>query len=414
MTARKRKPNPKHEDEAPVKKAKTKNATPTKRAAAPRAAKVDRNAPEWLVTNENSPLAYENLHAELGNPKTYEGFTKSDWEDLREVLPANIPLNPDGYSISIDFLKYDLDFRNGVREFQEDLGSGRLDPKWLAAADDAMEERARGEFDAWKEKEYEEFWGQKQKLAYTALAGESTTLKLEVMIEHGVFRVGDEIVLTRAIGRKDQENRVLLDKDSKIISIGQKSMTLAIPPGRQKFLRYKTTPPASTDVKSNLEGSKVNGATKKDSSAKNHKKKSETPAENKSRDHQPTEATAKDSPILGNLPSGWENRPPDEPIDDNLAIISSNPVGHRSTSTDLDFPENDAIMLEITSLKQLHDKIVELDGRLDPKNQKEAPAISPWKIMRAKRNNQDLGSLFEMREDFYVYKLPGILNSSKR
>lgn len=77
-----------------------------------------------------------------------------------------------------------------------------------------MEERARGEFDVYKENEYEEFWGQKQKLSRDILAGESTTLKLEVMIEHGVFRVGDEIVFSRTIGRK--EKRVLFEKECKV------------------------------------------------------------------------------------------------------------------------------------------------------------------------------------------------------
>ena len=253
MTGRKRKPNPKYEDETPVKKPRTTNEAPIKRASAPRGAKVNRNDPEWLVTHEKSPLAYENLHvshfirlwgllmvmelntnnavrdknerfdadenfqAELSNPKTYEGFTKEDWEDLRSTLPDNIPLNPDGYSISTNFLKYDPDFRNGVREFQEDLGSGRLDPKWMAAAAEAMEERANGDYDAWKEKEYEEFWGQKQKLSYDALAGESTTLKLDFMIEHGVFRVGDELIYARAIGRG--KKRVLLEKECRVTGV---------------------------------------------------------------------------------------------------------------------------------------------------------------------------------------------------
>ncbi len=236
------------EDETPTKHVKNENDTPAKRAPAPRSAKAKRNDPEWLVTNEKSPLAIEDLHvsvlyrilafhslgltnylqigldsellsnqkfqAELCNPKTYEGFTKEDWEDLRSTLPDNVPLNPDGYSISTHFLKYDPDFRRGIREFQEDLASGRLEPAWLEEAAEAMEERANGEFDDFKEKNYEEFWGQKQKLAWGTLAGESTTLKLEVMIEHDVFRVGDEIVFVRAIGRG--EKRVLLEKECKV------------------------------------------------------------------------------------------------------------------------------------------------------------------------------------------------------
>lgn len=186
---------------------------PAKRNAG-RATKVNRSDPEWLVTNEKSPLAYEDLHAEFSSPKTYEYFTKSDWEEIRETLPPNIPLNPDGYSIPMTFFKYDPDFRRGIREFQEDLGSGRLDPKWQAAAAQAMEERAQGKFDAYKENQYEEFWGQKQKLNHDALAGESTKIKLELLIQNGTFKVGDYFSYARVFGRG--KNGVQVEKECKV------------------------------------------------------------------------------------------------------------------------------------------------------------------------------------------------------
>ena len=179
-----------------------------------RAAKVNRSDPEWLVTNEKSPLASEDLHAEFSDPKTYENFTKSDWEDLRETLPSNVPVNPDGYSIPITFFKYDPDFRRGIREFQEDLASGRLDPKWQADAAQAMEERARGEFDAYKEDQFEAFWGQKQKMNHVALAGESTKIKLDLLIQHEIFKIGDYFSYSRVIGGK--KTGVLIEKDCKV------------------------------------------------------------------------------------------------------------------------------------------------------------------------------------------------------
>ena len=194
----------------------TNTPTAVKRTAR-RAAKVDRSDPDWLVTNENSPLASEDLHAEYSNPKTYENFTKSDWEDLREILPPNVPVNPDGYSIPLTFFKYDPDFRRGIREFQEDLASGRLDPKWQADAAQAMEERARGDFDAYKESQFEAFWGQKQKMDHGALAGESTKIKLELLIENEIFKVGDYFSYSRVFGRG--KNGVLVEKDCKVSKI---------------------------------------------------------------------------------------------------------------------------------------------------------------------------------------------------
>lgn len=190
--------------------------TSTKRNAG-RAAKVNRSDPEWLVTNEKSPLAYENLYAEFSDPKTYEKFTKSDWEDIRETLPPNVPTNPDGYSIPMKFFKHDSDFRRGIREFQEDLASGRLDPKWQADAAQAMEERARGDFDAYKENQFEAFWGQKQKLNHDVLAGESTKIKLELLIQNEVFKVGDYFSYSRVFGRG--KSGVLVEKDCKVSDI---------------------------------------------------------------------------------------------------------------------------------------------------------------------------------------------------
>lgn len=184
-----------------------------------RAAKVNRSDPEWLVTSEKSPLADEDLHAEFSDPKTYEDFTKSDWESLRETLAPNVPVNPDGYSIPMTFFKYDPDFRRGIREFQEDLAAGRLDPKWQADAAQAMEERARGEFDAYKEDQFEAFWGQKQKLNYDALAGESSKIKLEMLIQNNIFKVGDYFSYSRVIGGKKGVLRVLIEKDCKVSEI---------------------------------------------------------------------------------------------------------------------------------------------------------------------------------------------------
>jgi len=65
-TSRKRKANPRYEEQEEedftVKRAKSTKATPTKRMPAPRAVKVKRDDPDWLVTNEESSLAYEDLH----------------------------------------------------------------------------------------------------------------------------------------------------------------------------------------------------------------------------------------------------------------------------------------------------------------------------------------------------------------
>lgn len=216
--SRKRKTNTSDDDSAEAspkpQRPKAPSETTKTRAIAPRAAKVDRNDPFWLTTNAKSPLANEDLYAELSNSQTYEHLTKEDWEELREELPPSVPLSSDGYSIPITFFKYDADFRRGIREFQEDLSTGRLDPGWQEAAGEAMEERARGDFDAYKENQFEEFWGQKQKLDSKAVAGESAKLKLDTMIQNGVFKEGDYFSYARVAGRA--KARIMVEKECKV------------------------------------------------------------------------------------------------------------------------------------------------------------------------------------------------------
>lgn len=52
-------------------------------------------------------------------------------------------------------------FRTDVAKFQEDLMNGHLAKTWQAAAEQAVIERAAGEYDQWKAEEAESWWGQK-------------------------------------------------------------------------------------------------------------------------------------------------------------------------------------------------------------------------------------------------------------
>lgn len=86
-----------------------------------------------------------------------------------------------------------------------------------------------------------------------------------------------------------------------------------------------------------------------------------------------------------------------------LETIDHNPSTSDSASA---INSDDAVIHEISTLSQLEVKILEIDGRLNLNEVR--PSINPWKALRGKRNNQDLGTLFEMREEFYVWKHPHI------
>lgn len=426
-------------------------ATPVKRNAR-RSAKVDRSDPEWLVTNENSPLANEDLHAEFSDPKTYENFTKSDWEDLRETLPPNVPCNPDGYSIPMTFFKYDPDFRRGIREFQEDLGSGRLDPEWQADAALAMEERARGDFDSYKENEFEAFWGQKQKLKHDALAGESTKIKLELLIQNGLFKVGDSFNYSRVFGRG--KNGVLVEKECKIVEIIDKALMFAIPPGQRKYSRhiYETT--ASRDSEPEVKATMVvdDEQLPNNLESETHGAEAGTTIETdgdkgpvvsqkgdgvsivmetaqnghcpeiRSTDPEAVldSKTAEDRNGEPEQPEGLEVEASAEPQKEETLEVTSSKVNRENGATvqtnggnpsSAARSENEDTLHEISNLTQLEHKLVDIDGRFQSK---EISVQNTWKTFRCSRNNQDMGTLFEIREEFYVYKHPRIVKEAKR
>ena len=67
-----------------------------------------------------------------------------------------------------------------------------------------------------------------------------------------------------------------------------------------------------------------------------------------------------------------------------------------------DAGQDGVIMFETGVLSNLEIKILEIDAR--PNLKEVRPSINAWKAFRGKRSNQDLGTLFEMREEFYVWK----------
>lgn len=112
------------------------------------------------------------------------------------------------------FLRYDNPWRDAVRQFQVDLENGRYDPEWIRQADIAVQERANGEFDDFKEREFEEFWGQKQRMDKSLSAGESSQVKLTTLVEQGVVRVGDVWKISR--GFNVPGGRLLIEKEAKV------------------------------------------------------------------------------------------------------------------------------------------------------------------------------------------------------
>ena len=126
-----------------------------------------------------------------------------------------LPEDIDIPNIPKQILKSNSAFRADVRLFQEDLEAGRYDPIWLKDAKTASEERARGKFDTWKEKNREEFWGQKQKMNWTAPAGESSQHSLGTLVAAGYFEVGDVWTLNRGL-REKGKGSITVEKEATV------------------------------------------------------------------------------------------------------------------------------------------------------------------------------------------------------
>lgn len=121
---------------------------------------------------------------------------------------ARIPPLPDS------FVRYSNNWRAGIRQFQVDLENGRYDPEWLRQAESARQQREIGDFDAFKEREFEQFWGQKQKMDMRAAAGECANIRLGTLLQAGVILPGDVWRYTFVFGKS--ADRIVIDKEAKV------------------------------------------------------------------------------------------------------------------------------------------------------------------------------------------------------
>ncbi|KAI9822239.1 MAG: hypothetical protein M1832_003062 [Thelocarpon impressellum] len=195
----------------------------------------------------------------FADPRSMDCLTKEQKERLALHLPEHLVHESpeDGFkSIPPDFLRYNNDWRHGVRLFQEDLAAGRYDPAWQEEAADAMENRAHGDYDDFKLGKFEAFWGQNQKLAKEATAGGSAKIKLDLLSREDVFRVGDVWSFSRTVTDKKTKVKITVEKEALVCGKSGPEGLLGLldftfPPGQHKF----SNPNIREDVKvTNISG----------------------------------------------------------------------------------------------------------------------------------------------------------------
>ncbi|KAJ5598496.1 hypothetical protein N7537_008580 [Penicillium hordei] len=213
---------------------------------------------EQLLTSDKSLLIDLDLVKLLARPEAWNSLEESDKREILALLPPDV--HPEAQAASDDpaakiqpipdsFIRYSNNWRDGVRQFQLDLQNGRYDPEWLRQAQEAREQRENGEFDDFKEREYEQFWGQKQKAVWNAPAGESARVKMGTLINDGVIQLGDIWKFYYVYGRGP--GRIVIEKEVKVLDRDGVKLTFAIPPGERVFLRSNSdkAEPVSTPEK---------------------------------------------------------------------------------------------------------------------------------------------------------------------
>ncbi|KAL8649714.1 MAG: hypothetical protein Q9210_004232 [Variospora velana] len=443
-----------------------------KRKAPLRVANKDPWGIDELLTSSKSRLIDIDLHGSLAkyfsDESNWAQIPDSEKDFIRDLLPPHLELNKDG-SIPSSFWKHSSEFRLDCRNLQEDLRSGRMDPEWQRQAAQAMEERAAGKFDDFKEREFEEYWGQKQKLDSAVLAGQASRVKLEELLREGLFKVGDVWCFDYTWGRGADAVRV--DKECKIVKIEGKSITLAIPSGQLKFARRldqttssakdealaahestvapKTQPLNSNDtgiqeaaMKNHVaevkarstftpetalakevggddgnggEGHKIVHSTDQEASAEKHRESSNITGIVQAESLASTEVSA--PPLLGEsstvsselsdlapspdkTPSSTQPTIDDEPDPPPVATEHIPTLNERPDTLSA-ASEYEVVLYTTTGMWELEKKIVKIDGRAKPGSR----TASTWRAIRCRRNEQDIGSLFEIRDEYYAYKI---------
>ncbi|KAL4918078.1 Asx homology domain-containing protein [Aspergillus aurantiobrunneus] len=418
------------------------DSTKPKPKRTPRRAAKDRYEEEKLMTSDKSRLIDLDLVRLLALPEAWNCLEEAEKKEILDLLPSDThpdpepsPDDPDAKiaPLADSFLRYSNHWRDAIRHFQLDLQNGRCDPQWIREAEEAIQQRAAGKFDKFKEQEFEEFWGQKQKMDRNLAAGESSRVKLSTLIEHGVIRKGDIWKWSRSFSLQ----KTLVEKEARITEINGGRLTFVVPAGQRVFLKVAATPNAkdsatgenpesaptaallspsnSTTVKKTKTDSDV-----KDLEAASSRKRSAEPeipvkatkrARGRSRKQETTPVEEKasnlsveitNSKTLSHTKDDFES-PEEVPNGDFQSVEEASndikPVDEQSSQLAPEANEepDEVVIPDIQGPTALTLKILEVDGRIQ-----NATNGNAWKELRCFRNNQDMGTLWEVRHAWYV------------
>ncbi|KAF3931530.1 hypothetical protein ABW19_dt0206767 [Dactylella cylindrospora] len=313
--------------------------------------------PPDTIMHSDSPTAEvsQQLEGMIFNEDMWSLFTEDEKNELVSLLhpidseitdPNADPANPPP-RIPTPILFQNLNndaFRSAFAELQDDLATGSYEPGYVKKAHEALEQRLGPMADAVddiKNKEFEEYWGQKQAVFFGD-AGEAANVTLYELCQQRLFKSGDIFEYKRGF-----QGGLMVEKVLELLKVelledgpGVKkkkdacTLTFRCPPGTNKFLAES---PVGT----------FNGES-----------------------------------------AGSED------ADGEASIHAEN--NENGGKKD--------IILQVHSLAQLDTVILDEDGTVkaaDPEKYKKYPAGNSWKTFTVRRNDEFLGSVFMMRQRYY-------------
>ncbi|KAI5310899.1 hypothetical protein KEM55_003066 [Ascosphaera atra] len=374
-------------------------------AAAPAPRRTGRRS-RWdedtLTTSTKSPLINLDLVKLLSHPEAWTCLTEDEKKQILSLLPENIHPEADAHAhdpnyiippLPNSFLRYSNPWRDAVRQFQSDLELGRYTRKWQRDAAQASRERAQGMFVRFKEEQFEEFWGQKQKLDRSLVAGESSKVKLETLVKEGVIKVGDIWKYTRLIrkekrAKSEAVEEVFIEKECKVAAIRGVSLTFLIPPERRVFLNQPDVDISDPDREKSQSEEGSTRDSQGDIQMISPPRRSPPPPRRQGL--RGRQGSAFKSPDLSEL--GLSDGEDDYVSRSSRVRKGTSYIPKTRVAT-----SGDIIFENVTTPNQLGNKILELDGRI-----KDPPNGNAWKDYRCYRSNQDIGSLWEVRHLWFT------------
>ncbi|KAF3922656.1 hypothetical protein ABW21_db0202234 [Orbilia brochopaga] len=187
----------------PARKADTDEPIKSSPKGGGKGAKTGPASSHHLLTNKRSRLVKAEANM-IFNENTWGLFTEEEKLELLSLLhPIDTEITNPEYDhvdppprIPTPDLFRNLNndaFRSAFAELQDDLATGSYEPNYVKKAEEALRQRLgpmSDKVDNMKNKEFEEFWGQKQAVFYGD-AGAATNISLYELCQRKIFKPGD-------------------------------------------------------------------------------------------------------------------------------------------------------------------------------------------------------------------------------